>query len=1212
MNLQIQDFFVSYPSIYAQEFQYLIGSKKEFYDLKLSLKEAVPGRSQFFKHQLIVHRFLRAYDELLIFHSTGTGKSRSVSGLAEYYKKNRSFINHVYILVKGKTLRREIQHDIICAYPEEYETEKLRQSKTGKQQNLNITLTLKKWYTIRTQKRFAFELRHKYWTKSEETLRFVEEEQKKEEEREKKKRRKPLYWHLGTPDIAAIERDYSGCIFWIDEAHNLRVDPKADYDLENIEESELKFKEKEIVYQTLHVLFHAVKRSKKILTTATPMVNDPSEIQPLMNLLLPLDKQMTNIDYATVSLEELIPYFQGRISYVRAFETGAIPSFIGQEIGSHPTEEGKVIDYKTKIFVTNMTEHQTAGYIASRSYKYPAKKKKGRIPQIGGAKPTSGHGVYMPENQASNFVYPDGSFGPDGYEKYIRRLGPDNYQAKLELASVIKTPNEIAWFSSKYGNICSRLAFKPQHLRIDEITGQTIPTETGNFFIYGELLEGSGLITLGLCLEALGYQKFVETRSIFSREDEDIDYCGIRTRRGGDERKANIDPAPRYALIGKDVSDSKISAILDAMNSYENRHGQYIKVLLASPMGKEGINVANILNIEIIDSEWNPSGTFQALSRGIRATSHVDLLKEKAEAENRPLEEVTIDVNIRLHCSLPRDPNRFTKEQLSEMSIEELRTFYVSYGVKEPDDQDLLSYLLEDLKKNPELEDPEFKNIPSINVDMYTTSEDKDHEIKRIERFMKQISFDCWLNYLRNVRPGETDGSQQCDYQECEYRCINQIPNTLEHDDRSTFDMLYADQYLEVIGKDVIEYFTDNFSATLNQLYVTFKDRYESKYIDMAIDKLIRSKSQLLDRFGFTSYLREESGTVYLSREYPVRNRERFVEMYPLLNYFSSMIAESTSNISDLVTQTIKPVETAKASRIDPNDPDFDRKIDELDISVKIDLLEEAIINLENGTDSELHQKIRDKFIFYWLKTTVPQERINEIQTQMSTKGIKSQKGGEKIEIKTLTRDELTEEEEEDDGEEVYVHILSMIGELSRKQTKYDIMAKFRKADADYRIYQPSTGNKFRSPAPYELVAYNEKMQRRIYFEYLRPLIPKGLFGSLISGVFRIHDHIGEDPDAIFDNRKGSRGRECNHNIPILVDFLWHLKHDAPEEIEVEVLTKLQMIDYLKSKKVKNPEEFSNEKLLFFTRWFSGNYRKDDYCNFLFSYLKDNGLLFVP
>jgi len=70
----------------------------------------------------------------------------------------------------------------------------------------------------------------------------------------------------------------------------------------------------------LHVLFHTVKRSKKILTTATPMVDKPSEIVPLMNLILPYNLQDSNdptnlqfqpkFDFKNATLEQLIPYFK--------------------------------------------------------------------------------------------------------------------------------------------------------------------------------------------------------------------------------------------------------------------------------------------------------------------------------------------------------------------------------------------------------------------------------------------------------------------------------------------------------------------------------------------------------------------------------------------------------------------------------------------------------------------------------------------------------------------------------------------------------------------------------------------------------------------------------------------------------------------------------------------------------------------------------------
>src|SRR2546421_10982018 len=119
MDIKLEDLFIEYPSIMEEKFQTLISRKKEFSDLRLPLKEPPPKRTkeykyQPFKHQLTIQRILIAYDDFLLCHSTGTGKSCSVIGLTEYYKNHRSYINHVYILVKGKSLKREMQNQIVC------------------------------------------------------------------------------------------------------------------------------------------------------------------------------------------------------------------------------------------------------------------------------------------------------------------------------------------------------------------------------------------------------------------------------------------------------------------------------------------------------------------------------------------------------------------------------------------------------------------------------------------------------------------------------------------------------------------------------------------------------------------------------------------------------------------------------------------------------------------------------------------------------------------------------------------------------------------------------------------------------------------------------------------------------------------------------------------------------------------------------------------
>ncbi len=1242
MDLRLENLFVENPPI-GPNFQQLIGSKKEYYDQKLALKELSPEEGEYFKHQTIIHRFLRAYDELLIFHSTGTGKSLSVIGLTEFYKKNRSYIDRVFILVKGKTLRRELQHQIICSNRKEYETEKIRKSR-GQKQRLNITLVLKPWYTIETYKKFAFSLRRKYWHKSKNDLLFIEEAKKKQEAaaaqktKGRKSERSDRYWHLGEPDLAAIERDFSGSIFWIDEAHNLRVDPEVDYRMDQPKRERARnLREKEIVYQTLDVLFHTIKRSKKILTTATPMIDNPAEIQPLMNLILPYDQRIKGINFETVQLPELVPYFNGRVSYVRAFETGANPKFLGnQMVFEEPDPQtGEIIPFQTVIYDTNMSDHQNDGYIRSRTYQYPKKegeeeeetgkeeRKTGKeeeseeesesdlepdeeeelepepdpegeedleaieqaelealegldldleeIPEIQGTglvtKGVRAHGVYTPERQASNFVFPDGSFGPEGFKKYVNKLATDSYVTQNGLDKAIQTVEQIRELSCKYGDICDRL----QLIR-DEKTGKLRPKTPGNFFIYGEILEGSGLIVLTLCLEAMGYKKFTASTSIFGVGEEEVEYCASRRKRQV-TRKTNIDPEPMYALIGKDTSDGKLQTILETMNSYENRHGDFIKILLSSPMGKEGINVNNVLNIEIIDSEWNPSGTFQALSRGLRATSHEDLLKEKALETKQLIEDVTLDVNIRLHSAMPQG------------------------------------------------------NVSSINLDMYFESEKKDRQIKRIERFMKQIAFDWWLNYDRNVREGDQKYSVKCDYQkECSYPGINPPPNLKEFDDRSTYDLLYADPYLELIGRDIIEYFKSNFNASLEELYLALQ-KYEHRYIDLALDKLIRSKTQLLDRFGYASYLREESGMIYLSREYPIKNREKFQQVYPLLGYFSSLNAESETTISDLATEILKPEELEKAESIQTTDPQFDQKIDSLDISVKVDLLENALVNLANGKATEKDEAIEEKFRFYWYITSRPENRIKETLESMSSKGMGQGKkagkgkgkGKQEQVIRKISRTDIEKVQEETGEREIYIHILWLLGDLEQEPNLFKHMPNFLKAETRYRLFEPGKDDKFRDASPYETKVYNEIIQKRIS-ELLKPYFEsdKGVYGSVVLGRFRVHNIKGEKAKAKKDNRYAIKGRVCrSFNIGEIVGFLWQIGKDNPEKIEgsqvIDQMSRAEMIDRLSSEDIKaDLTTFTNEKLRFFMHWYWIKFSKPKYCQYLQEGLIKEDLIFIP
>ena len=83
--------------------------------------------------------------------------------------------------------------------------------------------------------------------------------------------------------------------------------------------------------------------------------------------------------------------------------------------------------------------------------------------------------------------------------------------------------------------------------------------------------------------------------------------------------------------------------ILKVFNSEDNMDGEYIQIILASEVARDGINIKNVLRGYILSAGWHESGMHQALSRFIRATSHVDLINRKM-FETGEQEKINVDV----------------------------------------------------------------------------------------------------------------------------------------------------------------------------------------------------------------------------------------------------------------------------------------------------------------------------------------------------------------------------------------------------------------------------------------------------------------------------------------------------------------------------------------------------------------------------------------
>ena len=118
-NLELDDLVYSYPDDRAPGFQTLISAKKEFNELASDITETVPRRGKFFKHQILIHRFMLVYDRLLLIHRTGTGKTCAAFAIAEANKRN---MKRTYFISPSKDLNTQQKMELVFrCFPDSYQ-----------------------------------------------------------------------------------------------------------------------------------------------------------------------------------------------------------------------------------------------------------------------------------------------------------------------------------------------------------------------------------------------------------------------------------------------------------------------------------------------------------------------------------------------------------------------------------------------------------------------------------------------------------------------------------------------------------------------------------------------------------------------------------------------------------------------------------------------------------------------------------------------------------------------------------------------------------------------------------------------------------------------------------------------------------------------------------------------------------------------------------
>lgn len=675
--------------------------KKEFYDLKLDKIEDIPDiKGKPLKHQELIARFLSShtmYNELLIFHEMGTGKSCTAVRIAEQSMKDNFGINSALYISRGDTTNNNFINELIfnCTdgryIPENYnkltELEKTHRKKKA----------IKDKYDIGTYQTFAKEI-----------------------------------YELN--DKAIIEK-YSNKVIIIDEIHNIRIQDTV--------EDNNKIK----VYSQFDRFLHLVKNCKIILMSGTPMKDGVEEISSVMNLILPESLKFPNENefikeyfesgenfkyIKKGKLEDFKNKIKGRVSYLSSMDSDVKKEFIGKK--------NKETD-KFPVCKDIMSEYQTEGYI--NAYKED-KKEKSKIKYKSDVERNSG--IYSNVRQASLFVFPDGSYGKEGFDKYI------NKKSKKEFSKNNKKVKSNTYYSlspelkniiiGDDGNLSDNE--KLENLKIySSKYAESIKTildarEEGKcVFVYNEFIQGSGLILFGLILELFGFKHSTGKEST------------------GDE-------APRYFSLTSLISSKSIKTLIDRFNQPDNMNGKIINIILGSRKVAEGFTFKNI-QVEDIQTPWfNYNETAQVLARGYRLGSHKDLLDsgilpqvdiyhrvsipQESEISNKlpdgsiDLEMYNIsqdkDVSIKsverilkelaIDCQLNYERNRkYGKDNLRE--CEYMDCNYKCYGIDEKTDIDL-DYSTFDLYYNEDI----IKEIIDIIIQFFRTTFSENLETVKI------------------------------------------------------------------------------------------------------------------------------------------------------------------------------------------------------------------------------------------------------------------------------------------------------------------------------------------------------------------------------------------------------------------------------------------------------------------------------------------------
>ena len=893
----IEDESFLYPTLDDPEFNIKIAEKREFadttydgkvYDSMQKIKEYANKMCnadfELSPHQLFVRNFLSIqtpYNSLLLYHGLGTGKTCSAITICEEMRD--------YLVNIGMSSAKKI---IIVASPNVQQNFKLQlfdsrklklidgvwniRSCTGNKYLKEINpMNMKGMDEEKVVKEIKKIIKNSYmFLGYDQFASLIQKTSTIDDSIEDKVQR----YKLINQKLKAV---FGNSLIVIDEFHNIR----------NTNENSTN----RAVANELQKLvkFGPSLLTRLLLLSGTPMYNSYREIIWLLNIMR-LNDGRAIIHYRDVfndnpddgifveSVDEngtmtetgrdnLRRFSTGYVSYVRGENPYTFPYRIYPDefapmrtfAGGEAREEGetsrktkyqipeiqisgtiipihrKLDMMQDKVYLTDASPYQQSvyTYITNQLLKTNKEEIK-NMERNDQAEQTAGITLLQRPLECLNISYPANDFDPAVAEtknydirglvgKYgLRRIMNFDDETKSgyayrENVPHVFAPDNIGNYSSKIKSICDN-----------------IRKSEGITLIYSFYIDG-GVIPIALALESMGFTRYsgAHGHSLFSKPPAPpVD--AITGKRRNEMAKGETFFPAKYIIISgdKSLSPDNIGEV-KGVTGDGNYDGRFIKAIIISKSGTEGIDFKNIRQTHILEPWYNINLVEQTIGRGVRNCSHKNLEFEKR------------NVQIFLHGSV--------------------------------------------LSLTP--------NVEAADIYLYRLSERKAKQIGEVSRVLKESAVDCLLNIDQTnftdknfsealgvgpdnqiiqilssydeaskasiqipYRIGDKDYSSTCDYMECLYECkpttsrrnigfkkdiftdtiLTMNTDKIVQRIRDIFRERYF--YKRTASSRKIDDITSDLIATIN-----YNKKYPIEAIDIALTQLIEDKNEfIIDRYG--------------------------------------------------------------------------------------------------------------------------------------------------------------------------------------------------------------------------------------------------------------------------------------------------------------------------------------------------------------------------